>query len=279
MSRTTLCGVANYPNSDCGVGTGVFNFSNSDFALLSVTQSQIRPCWQWHRARLFGVGRKLITQSQAQRCRQFRSTRLGCIGNYSEYDSAVLLITRMWRACNLTAFTPCLTGLVDHLFASRHEGPGFKTPGGTSVKPGFSCCIVSLHWWPQHDWSLWPRLRWASSKPSQGHRANNVDLTQLFCTGFMLTAGPPSGFTTAIVGCWGGSPEEILQYHCIHTQSYWSSGSDPWLPVMRDPGSIPRGVLTCMWNWDSPDSVVSLQGARFYDVKDEIRCRGNMCCW
>jgi hypothetical protein len=215
MSRTTLCGVANYPNSDCGVGTGVFNLSNSDFALLSVTQSQIRPCWQWHRARLFGVGRKLITQSQAQRCRQFRSTRLGCIGNYSEYDSAVLLITRMWRACNLTAFTPCLTGLVDHLFASRHEGPGFKTPGGTSVKPGFSCCIVSLHWWPQHDWSLWPRLRWASSKPSQGHRANNVDLTQLFCTGFMLTAGPPSGFTTAIVGCWGGA----LRRSCSITAS------------------------------------------------------------
>jgi hypothetical protein len=28
------------------------------------------------------------------------------------------------------------------------------------------------------------------------------------------------------------------------------------LPVMRDPGSIPRGVL--MWNWDSPVSDVSL---------------------
>jgi hypothetical protein len=28
-------------------------------------------------------------------------------------------------------------------------------------------------------------------------------------------------------------------------------------PIMRDPGSIPRGIL--LWNWDSPVSVVSLQ--------------------
>jgi hypothetical protein len=45
----------------------------------------------------------------------------------------------MWRACNLTSFTPCLTGPVDYPLASRHEGPGFKSPGGgTYVKPGFS---------------------------------------------------------------------------------------------------------------------------------------------
>ncbi len=45
----------------------------------------------------------------------------------------------LWRACNLTLFSPCLTGPVDYLFASRHDGPGFKSPGGTYVKPGFSC--------------------------------------------------------------------------------------------------------------------------------------------
>ncbi len=32
---------------------------------------------------------------------------------------------------------------------------------------------------------------------------------------------------------------------------------NPLLPVMRDPGSIPRGVL--MWHRDSPVSIVSLQ--------------------
>ncbi len=105
----------------------------------------------------------------------------------------------------------------------------------------------------------------------------------------MFAAGPPSGFTTDIVGCWGGSTVESLQSHCIHTQFHWSRGLtlcfpswgtrvqppggywcetgifllaywsswSPLLPIMRDTGgSIPRGVL--MWNQDFPVSVVSL---------------------
>jgi hypothetical protein len=36
----------------------------------------------------------------------------------------------LWRACNLNSFSPCLTGPVDYLFASRHKGPRFKSPGG-----------------------------------------------------------------------------------------------------------------------------------------------------
>jgi hypothetical protein len=36
----------------------------------------------------------------------------------------------LWRACNLTAFSPCLTGPLDYPFASCHKGPGFKSPGG-----------------------------------------------------------------------------------------------------------------------------------------------------
>jgi hypothetical protein len=46
---------------------------------------------------------------------------------------------RMCRACNLTAFTHILTGLVGQPFGSRHEGPGFNPQGGNCVKPGFSC--------------------------------------------------------------------------------------------------------------------------------------------
>jgi hypothetical protein len=45
----------------------------------------------------------------------------------------------LWRDCNLTAFTPCLTGSVGYPFASRHEGPWFNLQEGTYVKPGFSC--------------------------------------------------------------------------------------------------------------------------------------------
>ncbi len=67
--------------------------------------------------------------------------------------------------------------------------------------------IVSLHWWPRRDWSLWSRLRRPLSRLSLGCHADNViiplDLKQLFCTSFTLAA--PSGFTTDIVGCWGGA--------------------------------------------------------------------------
>jgi hypothetical protein len=55
--------------------------------------------------------------------------------------------------------------------------------------------------------SLTLGLRFVSSKPSLGCLADNViipiDLTQLFCPGFTLAAGSPSGCTTDIVGCWG----------------------------------------------------------------------------
>ncbi len=50
-----------------------------------------------------------------------------------------LLGGALWRACNLTSFSPCLTCPVNYPFASRYKGPGFKSPGGTYVKPGFSC--------------------------------------------------------------------------------------------------------------------------------------------
>jgi hypothetical protein len=57
-----------------------------------------------------------------------------------------------------------------------------------------------------HCGLVWDRLR---PEQSLGRRANNViiplDLTQLFFPGFTLPAGPPSGFTTNIVSCWGGA--------------------------------------------------------------------------
>ncbi len=51
----------------------------------------------------------------------------------------IVEMNSVWRACNLTSFSPCLTGPVDYPFASRHKGPGFKPQGDTYVKPGFSC--------------------------------------------------------------------------------------------------------------------------------------------
>ncbi len=50
----------------------------------------------------------------------------------------------LWRACNLTTFTPCLTGPVDYPFASRHEGPGFKL-GGNLCETGILLLVLSRY--------------------------------------------------------------------------------------------------------------------------------------
>jgi hypothetical protein len=150
----------------------------------------------------------------------------------------------MWRACNLTAFTPCLTSPVDYPFASRHEGPRFNPRGGTYMKTGWAGPLP---------------------EPSLGHRADNViiplDLTQLFCPGFTLAAGPPSSFATDIVGCLGGA----LWRACNLTALYHVSlvqWTNHLLPAMRDPGSIPRGVLK--WNRGFPVCIVSLQAFQLH---------------
>ncbi len=118
--------------------------------------------------------------------------------------------------------------------------------------------VVSLHWWPRRDWSLWPCLRWALSctitrpscqqcdNPTWSHTAL-LSQFHTHCMSFRLHNRHSR--------LLGGSPVESLQSHCLHTMSLvqWTTRL---LPVMRDSGSIPRGVL--MWNRDSPVSVVSL---------------------
>ncbi len=136
-----------------------------------------------------------------------------CIGKGLLTYSSINIV--LWRSCNLTAFTPCLTGPVDYLFASCHEGPGFKSPWGYLCETGIlllalSATLVTPTWLiivaSSEVGLVWGGLR---PEPSLGHRADNViiplDLTQLFCPCFMLAAGPPFGFTTDIVGCWGGA--------------------------------------------------------------------------
>ncbi len=54
-----------------------------------------------------------------------------------------LLGGALWRACNLTTFSPCLTGSVDYPFASSHKGPGFKSPGGYFCETGILLLVLS----------------------------------------------------------------------------------------------------------------------------------------
>jgi hypothetical protein len=51
----------------------------------------------------------------------------------------------LWRACNLTSFSPCLTGPVDYPFASRHKGPGFKSSGGYLCETGILLLALSRY--------------------------------------------------------------------------------------------------------------------------------------
>jgi hypothetical protein len=93
--------------------------------------------------------------------------------------------------------------------------------------------VVSLHWWPRHDWSfLWPCLRRASSwtitrpscrqcdNPTWSHTALLSQFHACCRSSFWL-----HNRRSRLLG--GGSPVESLQSHFILTMSHWSSG----LPV------------------------------------------------
>ncbi len=86
-----------------------------------------------------------------------------------------------------------------------------------------------------HCGLIWGRLH---LEPPLGRRADNViiplDHTQLSCPGFTLAVGPSSGFTTDIVGCWGGA----LWRACNLTAFIHSSTG----PVVHSFASRPEGL-------------------------------------
>ncbi len=169
--------------------------------------------------------------------------------------------TCLWRACNLTSFSPCLTGPVDYLFASRHKEPRFKSPGGYLCETGISpVSDVSLHWWPWCDWSSWPRLRrassWTITRPSCRQCDNPTWSHTAFLSWFHARCRSPFRLHNWRSWLLGGSSVESLQSHFILTMSHWSSGLPVCFPSQETQVQIARGVL--MWNWDSPVSNVSL---------------------
>jgi hypothetical protein len=122
--------------------------------------------------------------------------------------------------------------------------------------------VVSLHWWPQRDWSsLQPRLRRASSQTVTRPSCRQCDSpSHLISHSFSFPVSrslqvllPASQLTQLL----GGSPVESLQSHFILTMSQWSSGVTLCFPSQGTWVQIPWGGL--MWNQDSPVSVVLLQ--------------------
>ncbi len=99
-------------------------------------------------------------------------------------------------------------------------------------------------------------------EPSLGPCADNViiplDLTQLFCPGFTLAAGPPSSFTTDGGRLLGGEPcgEPAISLHSPHVSLV------QWTTRLQGTQiQIPWGVP--LWNRNSPVSIVSLHHAYF----------------
>ncbi len=94
--------------------------------------------------------------------------------------------------------------------------------------------IVSLHWWPRCDWSLWPRLRRASSqtvtRPSCRQCDNPTWSHTAFLSRFHARCRSPFRLHNWCSRLLGGSPVESLQSHFILTMSHWSSGLPIFFP-------------------------------------------------
>ncbi len=99
--------------------------------------------------------------------------------------------------------------------------------------------VVLLHWWLWRDLSLWPCLRWASSRTVTRPSCRQCDNPTWSHTALLswFHARCRSSFClhNHIVGCGGGSPlEPAISLHSYTVPLVqWSNRL---LPVMRDPG-------------------------------------------
>jgi hypothetical protein len=74
------------------------------------------------------------------------------------------LKSKLWRACNLTAFIHSSAGPVVHPLLPVVRDPCSIPRGVLMWNWDSPVSVVSLHWWPWRDWSLWPLLRWTLSR-------------------------------------------------------------------------------------------------------------------
>jgi hypothetical protein len=106
---------------------------------------------------------------------------------------------------------------------------------------------VLLHWWPRHDWSLWPHLRGALSRivamlsyrqcdnPTWSHTALLSQFHACCRSSFQIHNRHSR--------LLGGSPVESLQSHCILIISHWSSGLPVCFPSWGTRFQSPGGYL------------------------------------
>ncbi len=139
----------------------------------------------------------------------------------------------------LVQWTTCLLPVTRDL--------GSKPLGGLMRNWDFPVSVVSLHWWPQCDWSfLWPCLRRASSRtitrPSCRQCDNPTWSNTDLLSRFHARCRSPFWLHNHGVGCWGepcGEPAISLHSHHVSLVQ-WTTHL---LPVTRDLGSKPLGGL------------------------------------
>ncbi len=152
----------------------------------------------------------------------------------------------MGTAISVHSHTVSLVQRVDPLLPIMRD-PGSIPRGVLMWNWDSPVSVVSLHWWPWCDWSLWPRLRQASSQTITRPSCQQCDNPTWSHTALLsrFHASCRSSFWLHNRHSWllGGSPVESLQSQCIHAQSYWSSGSTLYFPSWGTRVQSPGGYL------------------------------------
>ncbi len=129
--------------------------------------------------------------------------------------------------------------------------------------------VVSLHWWPWHDWSLWPRLRQASSqtvtRPSSRQCDNptwsHIDHLSQFHAHCRNSFRLHNRHSRLLGGAlWRACNLTVFIHSSIGPVVHQFASRH------EGPRFNPQGVL--MWNQDSPVRVVSLH---YFDLCPLLR--------
>ncbi len=156
-------------------------------------------------------------------------------------------------------------------------GTQVQSPGGYLCETGILLLALSRYIDDpniQHDWSLWPHLRQASSRTVTRPSCRQCDNPTWSHTAFLsrFHAHCRSSFRLHkhIVGCWGGGG--ALWRACNLTAFIQSSTGPvvyPFASHHEGPEFNPQGLL--IWNRDSPVRVVSLQHHDLMDFTDDVK--------
>ncbi len=124
--------------------------------------------------------------------------------------------------------------------------------------------VVSPHWWPWCDWSLWVHLRRASSqtitRPSYWQCDNPTWSHTALLSRFHAHCRFSFQLHNRHSRLLEGSPLESLQSHCINTISHWSSGLTVCFPSwgtqvqssgghLCETGILQLALATCSLSW------------------------------